>query len=102
MLNESTTAGYINFMQRVTRDGYRDVRPGYDALLPIAHDVPAVVGWLDLRLTANQLSSETRTVITTALRGFRVTASSSESAKLDMLAAGFFLVMISPEYLVQK
>jgi uncharacterized protein (DUF1800 family) len=100
--NETSSAGYINFMQRVTRSGIQDVRPTYAALLPIAHDVPAVIDWLDLRLTANQLSSETRGVLTTALRSFGVTASSSSSAKLDMLAAGCFLVLISPEYLVQK
>ncbi len=102
LLNESSTAGYINFMQRVTRNGFRDVTPRYTALLPIAHDVPAVVDWLNLRLTANQLSSATLQVITTALRGFGITESSSDSAKLDLLAAGFFLAMISPEYLVQK
>jgi hypothetical protein len=47
-------------MQRVTRSGIRDVKPSYTTLLPIAHDVPAVVDWLNLRLTANQLSSERR------------------------------------------
>ena len=58
LLNETTTAGYINFMQWVTRGGYNDVRPTYAELLPIAHDVPAVVAWLNLRLTANQMSTD--------------------------------------------
>jgi uncharacterized protein (DUF1800 family) len=100
--HETSTAGYINFMQRVTRNGVGDVRPNYTALLPIAHDVPAVVAWLDLRLTANQLSDESLAVITTALRSLEVTVSSSASAKLDLLATACFLVLISPEYLVQK
>jgi len=29
LLNETTTAGYVNFMQWVTRGGYNDVKPGY-------------------------------------------------------------------------
>ncbi|HEU5135748.1 MAG TPA: DUF1800 family protein [Steroidobacteraceae bacterium] len=100
--NETSTSGYINFMQRVTRNGLGDVRPAYSTLLPFAHDVPAVIDWLDLRLTANQLSSQTRAVLTTALATFNITAQSSDSARLDMLATACFLVMISPDYLVQK
>jgi uncharacterized protein (DUF1800 family) len=100
--NETSTAGYINFMQRVTRNGIRDVKPSYTTLLPIAHDVPAVVEWLNLRLTANQLSSATQGVVRAALRTFDINASSSSSEKLDMLATACFLILISPDYLVQK
>ncbi len=102
LLNESSTAGYINFMQAVTRGGIGDVLPGYTALLPIAHDIPAVIEWLDLHLTADQLSGETIDVLNRALRAYGITAASNTGAKLDMLAAGFFLVLISPDYLVQK
>jgi len=100
--NETSTAGYINFMQRVTRNGIRDVKPSYTALLPVAHDISAVVEWLDLRLTANQMSSQTLGVVRAALRTFAINASSSDSEKLDMLATACFLILISPEYLVQK
>ena len=102
LLNETTTAGYINFLQWTTRNGYNDVRPNYTALLTIAHDVPAVILWLNLRLTANQLSTETQALLTTTLSAFNVTATSSDSAKLDMLASACFLILCSPEYLVQK
>jgi hypothetical protein len=102
LLNETTTAGYINFMQWMTRGGFNDVKPTYSQLLGIAHDVPAVMAWLNLRLTANQLSAGTREVIETLLTAFNVTASSTESQKLDMLATGAWLVLCSPEYLVQK
>lgn len=100
--NESSTASYINFMQRVTREGIRDVRPGYKQLLKEAHDVSEVIDWLNLRLTANQLSDATLAVLRTALSNFHVTASSAESARLDMLAAACFLILVCPEYLVQK
>ncbi|HET9473879.1 MAG TPA: DUF1800 family protein, partial [Steroidobacteraceae bacterium] len=100
--NESSTAGYINFMQSVTRNGIGDVKPGYTTLLPMAHDVPAVIDWLNLRLTANQLSDDMRADLTTALRTFNITEASDASAKLDMLATACFLILISPDYLVQK
>jgi len=61
--NETSTSGYINFMQRVTRNGIQDLKPGYTSLLPIAHDVQAVIDWCNLRFTANQLSSETLAAI---------------------------------------
>jgi hypothetical protein len=102
LLNETTTAGYINFLQWSTRGGYNDVKPTYTALLAIAHDVTAVVNWLNLRLTANQLSADTVTLLKATLTAFNVTAASAESAKLDMLATACFLILCSPEYLVQK
>jgi uncharacterized protein (DUF1800 family) len=102
LLNETTTAGYINFLQWVTRGGYNDIKPTYADLLPIAHDVPAVVAWFNLRLAANQLSTESLNVITAVLTAFNITAASSNDNKLNMLATGAFLFLISPEYLVQK
>jgi uncharacterized protein (DUF1800 family) len=102
LLNETTTAGYINFMQAMTRNGYLDVKPTYAQLLPIAHDVPAVVAWLNLRLTANQLSADTVALLQATLTAFNVTATSTDNAKLDMLASACFLILCSTEYLVQK
>ena len=89
-------------MQWVTRGGYNDVKPGYAALLPLAHDVPAVIAWLNLRLAANQLSADSLAIIQGIATAFNVTASSTESQKLDMLATVTWLMMCSPEYLVQK
>ena len=102
LLNETTTAGYINFLQWSTRGGYNDVKPTYAALLPIAHDVPAVIAWLNLRLSASQLSMDTLTLLQTVLTAFNITAASTDNAKLDMLASACFLILCSPEYLVQK
>jgi uncharacterized protein (DUF1800 family) len=102
ILNETTAAGYINFMQWVTRGGYNDVRPTYSELLPIAHDVPAVVAWYNLRLAANQVGADSLAIITAVLNAFGITQSSTNDQKLDMLATGAWMFVISPEYLVQK
>ena len=100
--NETSAAGYLNFLQWAIRWGYNDVKPTYAALLPIAHDLPALVAWLNLHLAANQLSAETCRTIETALASKEVIATSPDPHKLDLLASACLLVMATPEYLVQK
>jgi uncharacterized protein (DUF1800 family) len=100
--NETSAAGYINFLQWAIRWGYNDVKPTYAALLPFAHDLPALVSWLNLHLAANQLSPETCRTIETALASKQVTADSTDAHKLDLLASACLLLMSTPEYLVQK
>jgi hypothetical protein len=102
LLNETTTAGYINWMQWTSRGAYSDVGPTYSALLPIAHDTNAVLDWLNLRLTANQLSADSLTVIRTMMNAFAITSASTQDQKLNMLATAAFLIVVCPEYLVQK
>jgi len=99
---ETSLAGYINFLQWSLRWGYKDVKPTYVSLRAIAHDGPAVVAWLNLHLSGNQLSDATCALIATALASKTVTAASSDSDKLDRIAAACLLVMSAPEYLVQK
>ena len=96
LVNETTNAGYMNFLQWVTRDGYNDIKPTYTELLLIAHDVPAVIAWYHLRLGANQLSADSLNVISTVLTAFNITAGSSNANKLNMLATGAVLFLISP------
>jgi uncharacterized protein (DUF1800 family) len=102
LLNETTTAGYINFVQWTSRYPYNDVRPTYAELLPIAHDIDAVLAWLNLRLAANQMSAASLGIIRTVLGAFGITAASTQDQKLNLLATATFLIVISPEYLVQK
>jgi len=100
--DETSAAGYLNFLQWAIRWGYNDVRPTYAALLPFAHDLPALVSWLNLHLAANQLSPATCRTIETALASKEVIAESPDAHKLDLLASACLLVMASPEYLVAK
>ncbi len=102
LVNETTVAGYPNFLTWIIRNGWNDVRPTYAELLPIAHDAAAVVAHLNLRLTANQLSQTTLDTITAALTAMNVTAGSSTDAKLNLVAGACLLILCSPEYLVQK
>lgn len=100
--NETTTAGYINFLEWMIRWGYNDVKPTYAAQLSIAHDVPAVVRYFNLRLAGNQLSSDSVQRIENALTSFNVTSGSSNDDKMTLLAAACLMILTNPEYLIQK
>jgi len=100
--NETTTSGYINFMEWMVGGAYADVRPGYAALLPLAHDLPALLAWLNLRLAANQLPAAALTRLQSALGTLNVTAASDDSAKTSLAAFACLLILASPEYLIQK
>ncbi|WP_205967486.1 DUF1800 domain-containing protein [Aquisalinus luteolus] len=100
--NETSTAGYINFLHWTIRWGAPQMRPTYAPLLPIAHDTEVLVDWLNLHLAAGQLSDQTCAVIGTALASKGVTEDSSDDEKKDLLASACLLVMASPEYLIQK
>ncbi|MEM9965207.1 MAG: DUF1800 domain-containing protein, partial [Asticcacaulis sp.] len=62
-------------------------------------DATALVDWLNMKFTANQLSSDTRTIIRDAINTM---PSGSDDEKRRRLHAATLLVMASPEYLVQK
>lgn len=100
--NETSLAGYINFLQWAIRWGYNDVKPSYEELLPIAHDPATLVPWLNLHLAANQLSSDSCALIEHALGEWPTAPDSPREQKLDRLAGACLLVLSAPEYLVQK
>jgi uncharacterized protein (DUF1800 family) len=99
---ETSLAGYINFLQWTLRWGYKDIKPSYAAMLPMAHDPKALVAWLNLHLAADQLSPESCALIEAALGSMNVTADTPADSKLHLLAGACMLVLSAPEYLVQK
>jgi uncharacterized protein (DUF1800 family) len=100
--NETSIAGYTNFLQWAIRWGYADVKPSYAAMLAFAHDAPEVVRWLNLHLAADQLSPESCALIADAVASLGATAESDDESKKNALASACLLVMSAPEYLVQK
>jgi uncharacterized protein (DUF1800 family) len=100
--NETTTAGYINFFTSVMRDGYNDLQPDYTAMLAKVTDSRALLDWMNLHLSANQVSAATITRMKTALDADPVTAASTNDAKLDRICNAILLLMSCPEYLIQK
>jgi uncharacterized protein (DUF1800 family) len=99
--NETSLAGYINFLQWTLRGGYADVKPSYEVLMPLAHDPAELVTWLNLHLAANQVSSESCALIEHALAARPLTQDAPREEKLNTLASACLMVLSSPEYLVQ-
>jgi hypothetical protein len=82
-------------------NGY-DITAAYTAELALVLDTAALVKRLGLVLCAGQLSAATQTLIVAALNATPVTAASTDTVKLNRVAAGVLLVMASSEYLIQK
>lgn len=118
LVNETTVGGYLNFMQGVIQRGINcpeptvpqaaytnyqyDVKASYAAELALVTDAAALVRHLSLVLCAGQLSASTQTLMVTALNATTVTATSTDSVKLNRVAAAVLMVMACAEYLIQK
>ena len=105
LVNETTVASYLNFMQQVIRGkGSRsnDVKPVYSAEIAIAHDPTALLDRLDLLLTGQQLMEATRSEILAVIEGMAVTEASPKQDKLNMIYIAVMLVMASYDYLIQR
>ncbi len=98
--NESTVAGYVNFMQNaVAGKSVGDLRADYAPLLAKAGDPAALVAELQLVLAAGQLSAGTVATLTALLGGMP----GKTTAELqNRVYAALTLVLASPEYIVQK
>lgn len=97
---ETSTAGYINFMQRVVAGStLRDLQPDWTEFLTLAGQPAALVDRLALLFTADRLSTATRGLIAGALQSM---PSTTEAQQLRRLQAAQLLVLVSPEFIVQR
>jgi hypothetical protein len=68
----------------------------------LAHDADALLGRLNLLLCAGQLSATTRSRLAEALQEMAVTPASDARTRKGRVAQAVLMVMMCPEYLVQK
>ena len=121
LVNESTTASYINYLQNFLYQGMwvrapelitspdaatptdgPDIVPDYSAELALVGNPSALINRLNLLLCAGQLSAETVTMMVNALSYDSSNSASSDSAKRSYVAKSIMFVMCCSEYLVQK
>jgi uncharacterized protein (DUF1800 family) len=95
--HESSVVGYLNFMQATITNGVGDVKPDYAPWLTKSTDTAALVAELNQLLAAGALSPSTVSSIATAVASI---ANVSAADKTKRIQAAIFLVMASPEYLV--
>lgn len=99
LCNETTVAGFLNFLQSALQNGVGEVKASYTAEIALATDAAALVGDIGLRLAGGTLSAETTTAISTAVGSITAT---TDAGKLNRVLATILLVMASPEYQIQK
>lgn len=100
--NETTVAGFINFFTSVMQDGYGDVKPDYTAMKARVADSQGLLDWMNLHLSANQVSPATIALIKAAIDVHPIDAASTDVNKRDRICNCILLLMSCPEYLIQK
>lgn len=103
LVNETSVAGYINFLERaVAGTRFSDITLDYSAEIAIAQDSTQLLDRLDLLLTGKQLTTSVRDTIRAAMEDVPVTAASSNADKLRRVQIGVALILASSDYLIQK
>ncbi len=123
IVNEASVAQYVNVLHQQLllgpyifaperrdndrtepspQSGIGDMVPDYSREADIAHNATALVDRLALLMCAGQLSAATRTRIVAALETRPLAADSPPVDKQAQVALALILLMVSPEYLVQK
>ncbi len=105
LVNETSVAGYVNFLERAITGGrtpVADITLDFAAEIAIAQDAAALLDRLDLLLTGRQLSAGVRDTIRTAMEDVPLTASSTNAERLRRVQIGVMLILASTDYLIQK
>ena len=97
--NESSVAGYLNFLVNTAKNGVSDVSTAYPNEIALAGDPSALVARLNLLLCADQLSATQQQTIRDAIGTISLT---STNGPLNRVASAIVLVMGSAAYLAQR
>ncbi|MFO1302023.1 MAG: DUF1800 domain-containing protein [Burkholderiaceae bacterium] len=108
--HESSVAGYLNTLRSAISSGIgsgspRDVQPDYGEVIGLADRPDALVDRIGAMLIAGDMSPELRAQAIDAVGSVAVSTSNAQSAataRLNRVKLAIFLVMASPDYLVQK
>lgn len=103
ILDETTLAGYLNYLEVGVNVGFgtpeNPVNPNYSAELALANDPAALVNRVAMLLNAGYLTPEARAGIEQSVSSIAV---GSSTWQLRRVKTAIVLVMLSPDYLVQK
>ncbi len=107
--NETSIAGYLNFMRGVvsggvgtTANGVRDVQADYSAELALANDPDALLDRVSLMLVAGNLSTSTRAQIRAAIASVNIGSTNPDSDRRNRVNLAIYLTMASPDYILQN
>jgi uncharacterized protein (DUF1800 family) len=100
--SETTVASYLNFIRRVIDLGAgrsNDVKASYADQLPLATDADALVAHVNMLLAGSRINGPRQALIRDALAEIDA---STDAGKLNRVKLAAFLVMASPEYILQN
>jgi uncharacterized protein (DUF1800 family) len=97
--NESSVAGYVNFMQKAVSTGVGGFKADYSSLMPLADDAAALVSDIALVLAADQLTASTKSTIIAAVDSV---PPGTDPNRLKRIYTAMLLVLASPEFIVLK
>lgn len=108
--NETTTVGYINFINQFiyersynfSKDNDAGIKADYSQALGIAENEEALIDYLDLLLTANSLSIESRSRISEMMSHIPIRAESEDKDRMTRVRLATSMVMTDPGYIVQR
>jgi uncharacterized protein (DUF1800 family) len=101
LVNESSVAGYVNFMQFAVNGSRKvgDLLADYSNLLSLADNASALVNELNLLLAAEQISSTNLSTIKNAIASM---PSGNDANRYQRIYAALTLVLAAPEFIVLK
>ncbi|WP_354004376.1 DUF1800 domain-containing protein [Ramlibacter pallidus] len=98
--NETSVAGYLNYMQRaVAGSGIGDVRGDHAPLMALATNSRALLDEINLVLAAGQLAPATIATLQAALDTINA---GTETGRRNRVQAALVLVLAAPEFIAQK
>jgi uncharacterized protein (DUF1800 family) len=98
--DESSVIGYANFMLRHMGGGPEvNMAVDYAAWLPLADDAPQLVDRLNLVMTGRALADVTVQTIASAVASLPSQNAADRARRVQM---AFFLMLTSPDYMVQR
>lgn len=106
LVNETSVAGYINFMNKITRRGLSadgnkgiEIAPDYSHLLSMVEQPQQLVDYLNLVLCANSMTATTQMEI---IQTLDLIPMDNKNWQKRRVALAIWMTMISPDYRVQK
>jgi uncharacterized protein (DUF1800 family) len=107
--NETSVAGYLNFMRTnvqsgvgTSTGGIRDIQPNYSAEIALANDPDALIDRVALLLNGNPLTQATRLKVRNAVTSVPIGTSNPDNDRRNRVYLAIYLVMASPEYILQN
>ncbi len=107
--NETSVAGYLNYMRSVitsgignTTSGVRDIQADYSTELALASNPDALIDRLSLLLIGKDLSAAARATIRAAVTSVNIGATNPSADQRNRVNLAIYLVMSSPEYIFQN